>query len=62
MIGGWGVGLSADLHQLWGDPDLPFNFVSYDNPQVQAIREEVAELEARYQQIRQDAEGGSEAE
>lgn len=36
--------------------------VAPDNPQVQAIREEVAELEARYQQIRQDAEGGSEAE
>ena len=36
-IGGWGVGLSADLHQLWGDPDLPFNFVSYNNPEVQRL-------------------------
>ena len=36
-IGGWGVGLSADLYQLWGDPELPFNDVSYDNPEVQRL-------------------------
>jgi peptide/nickel transport system substrate-binding protein len=38
-VGGWGVGLSADLYQLWGDPDLPFNYVSYDNPEVQRLFE-----------------------
>jgi peptide/nickel transport system substrate-binding protein len=36
-IGGWGVGLSPDLYSLWGDPDLPFNDVSYDNPEVQRL-------------------------
>lgn len=36
-IGGWGVGLSPDLYQLWGDPELPFNYVSYDNPEVQRL-------------------------
>jgi peptide/nickel transport system substrate-binding protein len=39
-IGGWNVGLSADLYQLWGNPDLPFNFVGYDNPEVQRLFEE----------------------
>ncbi|HUE97239.1 MAG TPA: ABC transporter substrate-binding protein [Longimicrobiaceae bacterium] len=37
---GWNVGLSPDLYQLWGDPELPFNFVSYDNPQAQALMEQ----------------------
>lgn len=36
-IGGWNVGLSPDLNTLWGDPDLPFNFVGYDNPEVQRL-------------------------
>lgn len=36
-IGGWNVGLSADLYQLWGNPSLPFNFVGYDNPRVQEL-------------------------
>jgi peptide/nickel transport system substrate-binding protein len=36
-VGGWNVGLSADLYQVWGDPDLPFNYVSYDNPEVQRL-------------------------
>jgi peptide/nickel transport system substrate-binding protein len=42
-IGGWGVGLSPDLYQLWGDPDLPFNEVSYDNPEVQRLFEQALE-------------------
>lgn len=43
-IAGWGVGLSPDLQQIWGDPDLPFNFVSYDNPEVRRlIREALAQ-------------------
>jgi peptide/nickel transport system substrate-binding protein len=37
MIAGWGVGLSPDLQQLWSDPELPFNVVSYDNPQVRQL-------------------------
>ncbi len=37
MIGGWNVGLSADLHQLWGSADLPFNFVGYDNSRVHEL-------------------------
>ena len=36
-IGGWGVGLSPDLYQLWGAPELPFNFVGYDNAEAQAL-------------------------
>jgi peptide/nickel transport system substrate-binding protein len=43
MIGGWGVGLSADLNQMWGDPDLPFNFVGYDNPEVQRLFSEATQ-------------------
>jgi peptide/nickel transport system substrate-binding protein len=40
-IGGWGVGLSQDyLYQLFGDPDLPFNLVGYDNPEVQRLMSE----------------------
>jgi peptide/nickel transport system substrate-binding protein len=31
------VGLSPDLQQIWGDPDLPFNSVSYDNAQVRQL-------------------------
>jgi peptide/nickel transport system substrate-binding protein len=38
-VGGWGVGLSPDLWQIWGDPDLPFNYVSYDNPEVRRLME-----------------------
>jgi peptide/nickel transport system substrate-binding protein len=37
IVGGWGVGLSPDLQQIWGDPDLPFNSVSYDNAQVRQL-------------------------
>ncbi|HUE97240.1 MAG TPA: ABC transporter substrate-binding protein, partial [Longimicrobiaceae bacterium] len=36
-IGGWNVGLSPDLYQTWGDPDLPSNYVSYDNPEVRRL-------------------------
>jgi peptide/nickel transport system substrate-binding protein len=36
-VAGWGVGLSPDLQDIWGDPDLPFNSVSYDNPQVRQL-------------------------
>lgn len=39
-IGGWGVGLSPDLQSIWGDPDLPFNYVGYDNPEVRRLIEE----------------------
>lgn len=42
-VGGWNVGLSADLNQLWGDPDLPFNYVSYDNAEVQRLFREAVE-------------------
>jgi ABC-type transport system substrate-binding protein len=31
------VGLSPDLHQVWGDPEMPFNFVSYQNPEVRRL-------------------------
>jgi peptide/nickel transport system substrate-binding protein len=37
ILAGWGVGLSADLQQLWGDPDLRFNLVWYDNPRVSEL-------------------------
>jgi peptide/nickel transport system substrate-binding protein len=37
LVGGWNVGISADLNQLWGDPDLPFNFVGYANPEVRRL-------------------------
>ena len=40
IIMGWNVGLSADLYQTWGDPELPFNMVSYDDPQVQALMQQ----------------------
>jgi peptide/nickel transport system substrate-binding protein len=36
-IGGWLVGLSPDLYQVWGDPDSPSNYVSYDNPEVRRL-------------------------
>jgi peptide/nickel transport system substrate-binding protein len=36
-VGGWNVGLSPDLNQLWGDPELPFNYTSYDNPEVRRL-------------------------
>jgi peptide/nickel transport system substrate-binding protein len=40
IVGGWGVGLSPDLQQIWGDPDLPFNSVSYDNAEVRRLIQE----------------------
>lgn len=53
LIGGWGVGISPDLYQTWGNPDLPFNFVGYDNPEVQrlfaeAVEQETEEIAAPY--------------
>ena len=36
-IGGWQVGLSADLFQIWGDPEGASNYVGYDNPEVQRL-------------------------
>jgi peptide/nickel transport system substrate-binding protein len=36
-IGGWNVGLSPDLYQVWGNPDGPSNYVSYDNPEVREL-------------------------
>jgi peptide/nickel transport system substrate-binding protein len=52
-LGGWGVGLSPDLRQIWGDPELPFNYVSYDNPETRelierAIDQPTAEAAAPY--------------
>jgi peptide/nickel transport system substrate-binding protein len=52
-IGGWNVGLSADLYQMWGDPKLPFNFVGYDSPPVReafrrALEQPTEELAAPY--------------
>jgi len=52
-VGGWNVGLSPDLYQLWGNPSLPFNFVGYDNAQVQerfarALEQPTEELAAPY--------------
>lgn len=38
-IAGWGVGLSPDIQSVWGDPELPFNYVSYDNPQARELME-----------------------
>jgi peptide/nickel transport system substrate-binding protein len=53
VLAGWGVGLSADLQQLWGDPDLPFNVVWYDNAEVrslmtQALAQPTEEMAAPY--------------
>lgn len=53
IIAGWSVALSPDLNQMWGDPSLRFNFVSYDNPQVrslfeQAVNQPTPEAAARY--------------
>lgn len=50
-VAGWNVGLSPDLQQLWGEPDLPFNVVRYDNPRVrdlmqQALAQPTEELAA----------------
>lgn len=39
-LSGWNVALSPDIATLWGDPELPFNFVSYDNPTVQGLMEQ----------------------
>ncbi|MEX1212338.1 MAG: ABC transporter substrate-binding protein [Balneolaceae bacterium] len=39
-IAGWGVGLSPDIQSVWGDPALPFNYVSYDNPQARELMEQ----------------------
>jgi peptide/nickel transport system substrate-binding protein len=52
-IGGWSVGLSADLFQVWGDPESPSNYVSYDNPEVQrlfaeAVQQPTGEAAAAY--------------
>lgn len=52
-ISGWGVGLSPDLQQIWGDPELPFNSVSYDNAEVrqliqQALAQPTEETAAPY--------------
>lgn len=52
-IAGWGVGLSPDLQSVWGDPELPFNYVGYDNPEVRRLMEEAlsqptAEIAAPY--------------
>jgi len=38
-VAGWGVGLSPDLQSIWGDPELPFNYVGYDNPEVRRLME-----------------------
>ncbi|HEX2095512.1 MAG TPA: ABC transporter substrate-binding protein [Longimicrobiaceae bacterium] len=51
-LGNWGVGLSADLSELWGE-DSPFNFVSYRNPEVtrlfeQALSQPTSELANPY--------------
>lgn len=35
-LGGWAVGLSPDLTELWGE-DSPFNIVDYRNPEVSAL-------------------------
>jgi peptide/nickel transport system substrate-binding protein len=39
ILGGWGVALSPDLTGLWGR-DVPFNLVSYDDPQTFALFEQ----------------------
>ena len=37
-LGGWSAGLFIDPSVIWGDPDEnEFNFVAYDNPEVQAL-------------------------
>lgn len=46
-IGGWNVGLSADLYQLWGDVDLPFNYVSYDNAEVRRLMEQAVQQDTQ---------------
>jgi peptide/nickel transport system substrate-binding protein len=33
VVAGWGVAVSPDISSLWR-PDNPFNFVSYENPEV----------------------------
>lgn len=43
-IGGWNVAVSADLHQFWGDRELPHNYVSYDNPRVQRLFAQAAQV------------------
>lgn len=46
-IGGWNVGLSADLYQLWGDVNLPFNYVSYDNAEVRRLMEQAVQQDTQ---------------
>ncbi len=38
-LAGWGVALSPDISSLWR-PDIPFNFVSYENPEVMRLFDE----------------------
>jgi peptide/nickel transport system substrate-binding protein len=38
-VAGWGVATSPDISTLWR-PDNPFNFVSYENPEVLRLFEE----------------------
>jgi peptide/nickel transport system substrate-binding protein len=40
ILAGWGVGLSPDLQQVWGDPQARFNLVMYDNPRVRQLMTE----------------------
>jgi peptide/nickel transport system substrate-binding protein len=42
-VGGWNVGLSPDLHQVWGDPNQTFNYVSYDDPETRRLMQLAAE-------------------
>ena len=39
VVGNWGVGLSADITELWGTT-TPYNYVSYENPRVTALFEQ----------------------
>lgn len=39
VLWNWGIGLSPDLTDLWGK-DSPFNFVSYENPEMSRLFEQ----------------------
>jgi peptide/nickel transport system substrate-binding protein len=39
IVGGWNVALSADIYNTWADPELPFNFTSYENEEVRRLME-----------------------
>ncbi len=41
-LGGWSVGLSADLASLWG-PDSPFNITGFSTPEASALLERALE-------------------